>query len=194
MSKSSPLFLLSLCLPLLALLPSVRVYLEVNMLRHMLVVMPLLVFAGFLFAYGVPRKVRRALRPWNKFGVPGLLLASGLIATWMIPFALDRAIENPQVDAAKTFSLFLAGIALALSLSLAPLVTQLFFIWNWVAMAVFTGVLYQSLPQRLCSAYLLDDQGRTGLGLVVFAAAIGCTWCASAWTRHHKVVATSTGG
>ncbi|MBN7796100.1 hypothetical protein [Parahaliea mediterranea] len=153
------------------------------MSRHMLVMFPLLVVGGVALAYGLPRSFHARLLPWNREGIPGLALAAAMLMTWMIPNALDSATESLLVDALKAVCLVVAGFALAVSMPVAGLVAQLFFVWNSVMMLVYAGVLYQSLPTRLCSAYLIDDQAQTGLYLVCFAVLLGMAWLGHAWCR-----------
>lgn len=159
------------------------------MLRHMILLTPVLVALGTTFVHGIPTALLQRIRTWNRSGAPGLLLASGILATWMVPFALNRATEFIAVDTFKTVSLFLAGVALAVSLPVAQLVTQLFFVWNWVVMTAFIDVLFQVLPQRLCSTYLLDDQAQTGFLLTILAAVVGCGWCFYAWRQNQRDLA-----
>lgn len=44
-------------------------------------------------------------------------------------------------------------------------------------MMAIAGMLYRELPQRLCNAYLLDDQDVTGSWLVGLALVLGVAWC-----------------
>lgn len=185
MKRLLPL-LLGLSIPAAVLLPALRSPLEASMMLHMLLVFPLLIVAGAALAHVVPAKCLSWLKAWNNNGIPGLLLVSSVFTIWMIPLALDRAVENWWVDAVKTLSLVLAGSALVISLPRATRVVQLFFVWNWVGMAVFVGVLYQSLPVRLCSTYLINDQDRTGLGMVIMAAALGLMWCIHVWRGYQQ--------
>lgn len=168
------------------LMPPLRQTLEASMVLHMLVVFPFLVIAGCVLAPLLPPAILGWLDRWNANGVPGLLFAISVLSIWMIPLALDRAVESLTVDVLKSLSVLLAGTALFISLPKAARVVQLFFVWNWVGMTVFIGVLYQSLPVRLCSTYLINDQERTGLGLVLLGAALGLAWCYYAWQSYQR--------
>jgi hypothetical protein len=44
-------------------------------------------------------------------------------------------------------------------------------------MMAIAGMQYQNMPQRLCNAYLLDDQTTTGIALVVASVVIAGAWC-----------------
>jgi len=149
----------------------------------MLGMFPLLILCGVALAAGLPKRLRERLLPWNGEGIPGLAFGVAMLMVWMIPNALDSAVESLWVDVLKAVCLVAAGLAVALSLPIAGLVTQLFFVWNSVMMLVFAGVLYQSLPTRLCSAYLISDQAHTGLYLVLAAVLLGMAWLSHAWGR-----------
>lgn len=171
---------------LVVLMPPLRSTLEASMVLHMLVVFPFLVGAGGLLARTLPAVVAGWTDRWNGSGVPGLLFAISVLSIWMIPLALDRAVESLAVDVVKSLSVLLAGTALFISLPKAGRIVQLIFVWNWVGMTVFIGVLYQSLPVRLCSTYLINDQERTGLGLVLLGAGLGLAWCYDAWRGYQR--------
>lgn len=173
----------ALVVPASMFVPSVRAAAEASMVRYMVGVTPLLLAAGWVFA-GVPGW-RRAGRRWNELGIPGFLVVSSVLTVWMIPNALDLATAHADIDAARTVTTFLAGVALRLSLAEAGLVVQTFFVGHAVTMTVFVGVLFQSLPQRLCNVYLVDDQARTGVGLVVWGCVAGAVWVGSVWRRLH---------
>lgn len=158
---------------LLALLP--RHWLEASMARHMLAQLPLLVAAGWLLA-GDSALLRRAAR-FDEYGVCGLSALLFVSAYWMIPRALEQSLDAAPAEVAKFASLLLLGALLPGSLRRAPWIAQLFFLGNFSAMMAIAGMQYQSLPQRLCNAYLLDDQALAGAGLVAGAIAIAILWC-----------------
>lgn len=183
MTRPCRLVVTALCIPVLLMLPDIRDFMEASMLRHMLGVFPLLVCCGLALAFALPTSLHTRLAVWNWGGVSGLIVSVALLTTWMIPNALDGATESVSMDVLKTFSLVLAGLAMGISMPIAPLAIQLFFVWNGVMMLVFVGVLYQSLPTRLCSAYLIDDQATTGLYLVILAVLLGLIWLSCTWQR-----------
>lgn len=173
--------LLALVAPALMFVPSVRATAEASMVRYMVGVTPLLLMAGWIFA-GLP-PLRRLNPRWNELGIPGFLIASSVLTVWMIPNALDVATGQANVDAVRTLTTFAAGAALRLSMLEAGLVVQTFFVGHAVTMTVFVGVLFQSMPQRLCNVYLVSDQEHAGLGLVVLGSAAGLVWVCSVWRR-----------
>jgi hypothetical protein len=156
---------------LLAALP--REWLEASMLRHMLLQLPLLVAAGWLLSARRPLDIAA----FDQHGVSGLTALLFVSAYWMIPRALEHSINSPLAEAAKFASLLALGALLPGSLKRANWIVQLFFLGNFSWMMAIAGIQYQSMPQRLCNAYLLDDQIATGIGLVVASIAIAAAWC-----------------
>ena len=160
---------------LLAVLVAIRAPLEATMLRHMLVQLPLLVICGVL------------LRPWlrlppraarcDRQGLATFTAAVFTTTYWMIPRALEQALDEPFANGMKFASLLLLGALLPGALRRAHVVVQLFFVANICAMMAIAGMLYRELPQRLCNAYLLDDQDLTGSALVGLALVLGVAWC-----------------
>jgi hypothetical protein len=138
--------------------------LTATMALHMLVHLPAIFLAGVLAA---PRG--RSSYAFNEQGIPGLLLASLVLAYWMIPKALDHVLVSEWAHALKFLSVFVAGMVLSVSLRQAQNVVKLFFVGNFCWMTAIVGLVYQEHATRLCSFYLLGDQALTGMGLVIYA-------------------------
>ncbi|MBV6422867.1 MAG: hypothetical protein NAOJABEB_00654 [Steroidobacteraceae bacterium] len=152
----------------LLILPPVRHALQASMTAQMLLDIPLLVACGWLLAAAVPHAVRSALAGWNHGGVSGLLLASVTASVWMLPRALDAAVNDPWVDAARLVTVpLLIGLPLGLSWPRMGFVVRGVFLAELIATCFRLGWLYQISPVRLCSRFLLDDQQRLGTGLLV---------------------------
>jgi len=112
-----------------------------------------------------------AVFDWH--GWTGATLASCVAAFWMLPLALDATLMSDAVAIAKYTSWWLTGFTLARSwYRMAPEVV-LFFVGNVSWMAASAGMLYLQTPARLCVNYLIDDQQRTGLGLIGLALLLG---------------------
>ena len=154
-------------------LPPLRMLIEQSMVWHMLVQMPLLVLAGACAAAAWTSV--RELR-WNRFGLTGFMLAQCIVAYWMIPATVDRAVVLPSADAVKLVTLWIAGAALNLGYRQAPPAVQLFFIGYGLPMMAWLGLYLASTDLRLCNAYSLQSQWRAGWGLVGLAAALGVAW------------------
>ncbi|WP_188563995.1 hypothetical protein [Undibacterium terreum] len=178
--------LITACLLLAGLLIS-REWLERSMLRHMLVQLPLLALCGYLFAAAFRRSampqrpfastVLRRLLACDQNGVSGLFALLFISAYWMIPKALEECLRLPMAELLKFSSLILLGTILRGSLSRSNWIIQIFFLGNFCSMMAIAGMLYQDAPQRLCNAYLLDDQSYTGIGLVSASLVIAACWC-----------------
>ncbi len=158
--------------------PNVRTLLETSMLRHMLLQAPLLLLAGALLVGAAGPRARAAIARWNAYGIAGLLAAGCILSLLMVPRALDLALVEPPVEAAKFTLLCLAGAALRLSWRAAGLVVQGFFLGNVLPMTAVAGQLYADSPVRICNAYLLDDQARLGQWLIVLACLFAVVWLA----------------
>jgi len=151
-----------------------RHWLEATMLRHMLLQLPLITAAGWLIA--ARSRALRAAAWCDEHGILGLTLLMFISAYWMIPRTLELSITEAPYEAAKFGSLMLLGALLPGSLRRANRIIQLFFLGNFCAMMAIAGMQYQELPQRLCNAYLLDDQAWTGTGLVTASLLIAALW------------------
>lgn len=158
--------------------PPLRHALEASMWRHMVLQFPLLMAAGALLAAALPPRARGAVARWNAHGIAGLVGVAVVLAVLMVPRALDLALRDPAIEAAKGAALVLAGAALRLSWRAAGLVVQGFFLGNVLPMTAVVGQLYIDAPLRLCNAYLLDDQARLGQWLIALAVLLALGWLA----------------
>ncbi len=157
---------------LLALLP-LRHALEATMALQMLVQVPLLALAGWMLGKALPHGVDRVLAPWNRWGLSGLLLATFAAMPWMLPLAVDAALQLPWVEVAKFITLpLLVGLPIALSWKRAGFILRGMFLLEVAASAFRLGWLYIASPVRICSNYLIDDQLITGRWLLAVGAAV----------------------
>lgn len=154
-------------------LPPVRHLFESTMTLQMLAQLPLLAFAGWSCTRGGARWLEPRLAPWNHQGISGLLLASLTSLVWMLPLALDAALDDPMVALAKFLSVpLLIGAPVALSWPRAGFVVRGLVLAESIAMTLRLGWLYLISPARLCNNFLLDDQQRLGKALLVLGFAI----------------------
>lgn len=160
---------LALC-PLLLLWPALRQGLESSMALHMLLEFPLLFAAGWA-ARGLSGPHGAAAWDWR--GLTGACLLLLVSAFWMIPAALDLALLDDRVAAAKYLGWWAAGWVMAGGWRRLEPRVALFVGGNLAWMMATAGLLYQSSPQRLCVNYLQDEQVWTGAGLVAGACALG---------------------
>ena len=171
-----PLAVLLMALASSLSLPPLRVLIEQSMVWHMLVQMPLLVAAGACAAAAWPGAMGAGWARWNRYGLTGFMLAQCITAYWMIPALVDRAVVLPGADAAKLLTLWIAGAALRQGWVQAPLAVQLFFLGYGLPMLAWLGFYLASTNLRLCNAYSLESQLRTGQGLVAMAVVLGLAW------------------
>jgi hypothetical protein len=113
---------------------------------------------------------------WNAQGAPGLLFSAIVLAFWMTPIALDGAAADSLWETGKIVSVVTAGISAGISWRLGSGVAHAFYVGNMVWMTVTAGMLYQESTERLCNAYLWDDQAITGQALVGVSVVLAVTW------------------
>lgn len=161
-------------------LPPLRMLIEQSMFWHMLIQMPLLILGGYLtFDAARAGGLFGGARRINVFGLTGFMLASLIMAYWMIPSSIDRALVMPGADACKIASLLLAGAALRDSFARSLPLVEIFFVGYTLPMVVWLGVYFASTDVRLCNAYSLDTQRASGIGLSVLGAGLCIAWLAS---------------
>ena len=166
-------------------MPPLRRLIEQSMAWHMVVQMPLLMLAGWVFAQAVSTRRTRpnasnALAAWNQFGLTGGLTVLVLLAYWMLPSSIDRALVVPAADAFKVASLWLGGALLKHSGQRAPLMVQLFFVGTALPMLVWAGLYFANTELRLCNAYSLSSQIAAGQSLATMAVFLAVCWAARA--------------
>lgn len=105
-------------------------------------------------------------------GVNSWLIVAFSTAFWMIPVVMDMVVEPTTLKWVRNFSLLIAGYMLRISMLWAHPFISLFFAWNILTMTLIQGILYLSLPLRVCNAYLLSDQEDTGKMLVMVSVTL----------------------
>lgn len=154
-------------------LPPTRRTMEANMSAHMLLQLPLLALCGGWMTRALSDHPTQALAAWNRSGISGLLLASLTSLYWMLPRALDHAIEDPWFELAKFLTVpLLIGAAVALSWPRASFVVRGLILAETIATAFRGGWLYLAAPKQLCANYLLAEQQRLGRYFVAAGVAI----------------------
>lgn len=177
---------LAICLWIALAAPGVRDALTSSMALHMLVQLPLLAATGYCAGRawararpgGGAERVLARLQCWNAGGLTGLVVAGFVMVFWMLPRFLDLARVDEAVDAVKFLSAPAAGLALAISWSRCPAIGRAVVHLEVIATLLRFGWGYLAAEQRLCLAYLADDQQRAGTLLLVLgtAYAIAVTW------------------
>lgn len=166
--------------------PPLRAWLESSMALHMLVQLPLLAALGYALGWawlrsrptGAAARVLGTVQSFNAGGVTGILAASFVMVLWMLPRCLDLARLDIEADALKFLSVTAAGAAVALSWPRLPAIARAVVHLEVIATLFRFGWGYMAAEERLCLAYLADDQQLTGLLLMY----IGAAWAAAvAW-------------
>jgi hypothetical protein len=146
------------------------------MLTQMLVQIPLIFIAAAFWSEYLSWPTGTRWKQWNAQGAPGLLFSAMVMVYWMTPIALDHAATDSLWETAKVASLAAAGISAGISWRMSSGVAHAFYVGNMVWMSITAGMLYQEATQRLCNAYLWDDQAITGQALVVASIILAVTW------------------
>jgi hypothetical protein len=165
-------------------IPPLRSLIEQSMVWHMVIQMPLMVLSAWI---AMDRWVRSGSphpwSAWNQFGLTGFIIALMILAYWMLPLAIDRAVVLPSADALKLISLSIAGAVLRHSFERAPAVLQIFFMGTAAPMAIWLGIYFASTDLRLCNAYSLSSQVQAGWGIAALAGVLGGLWLFSVARR-----------
>ena len=157
--------------------PPLRRVIEQSMAWHMVFQMPLLVLGGWLAVRVLPSYFSfPRLAAFNQFGLTGFMAAQVIVAYWMLPSAIDRAVVVPLVDVFKLLTLFITGMLLADAFRRAPGALQLFFMGYWVSMMAWLGIYFATTDLRLCNAYSLQSQSNPGWGLLALGIVLGMAW------------------
>lgn len=166
--------------------PLARAWLESSMALHMLMQLPLLAVIGYVIARawmharpgGAAARTLAVVHSFNAGGATGLIAASFVMVLWMLPRFLDLARLDSAVDAGKFLSVTAAGLAVTLSWPRLPAIARAVVHLEVVATLFRFGWGYLAADERLCLAYLADDQQRTGELLLWFGAvyAVSVVW------------------
>ncbi len=159
---------------------------ESSMALHMLVQLPLLALTGYAVGRAWLRsapdmaagRVLKHAQLLNAGGISGLIAASFVMVLWMLPRLLDLARLDTTVDAIKFLSVPAAGLAVALSWPRLPVIARAVVHLEVIATLLRFGWGYLAADERLCLAYLADDQQRTGMLLLWLGAvyAVAVSW------------------
>ena len=145
----------------------------------MLVQMPLLAWIGYCIGRawmrshpgGAAARALAGVQSFNAGGVTGLIAASFVMVLWMLPRFLDLARLDAPVDALKFVTVPAAGLAVALSWPRLPAIARAVVHLEVIATLLRFGWGYLAAEERLCLAYLAEDQRLTGELLLWLGAA-----------------------
>jgi hypothetical protein len=159
--------------------PAARAWLEAGMASHMLVQLPLLAWIGWSIAGawmrtragGAAARALAGMQSFNAGGVTGLITATCVMVVWMLPRFLDLARLDALVDALKLISVPVAGLAVALSWRRLPAIARAVVHLEVIATLLRFGWGYLAAEERLCLAYLAEEQRLTGELLLALGAA-----------------------
>lgn len=157
---------------MILVLPPVRDLLESIMAFHMHMQMMLLFISGILMAPFFRKYFGRLLEKYNETGIPGAVLFLVILMYWMLPRAMDEALELWHIEMFKFISLpFLAGVPLRDSWrKIGQAGQSIVYLFVSVVFSIM-AYLYIFSESTLCNNYLMTDQKTVGWGFAFFA---GC--------------------
>ncbi|MEH7235495.1 hypothetical protein [Bacillus sp. JJ1562] len=153
--------------------PYVRALLEESMVGTMFIQYPLLVVGGYFLAKGFRRKWRNFFLYFNENGIAGIIIILSVTGFWMLPRAMDAALNEPYMEVAKYISLpFFVGVFLYYSWQLLGPISKSFIWANLISKIFVMSWLYLVSPARLCNNYLVSSQQQLGKALFILGFAI----------------------
>lgn len=161
---------LGIGLILILIIPPIRSMLESVMIVHMLVQLPLLIFAGWLIGRYFVKRFSKFFKTWNGNGIPGIIIVVWVTTYWMIPRTLDEALTLQSIEIVKFISLPLVGILLIDSWKKIKGLGQTFILLNYLSMFGLMAWLYIDSPIQICNNYLVTEQKTLGFGFLFITA------------------------
>ena len=149
-----------------------------DMYWHMDIQIPLLITVGVLLR--LPKKQHfYKLARFNLYGLTSFIASQFILAFWMLPISLDRAIIHWQYDLVKLSSLIICGFLIRLSFCRSTLVIETFFVGYFLSMMIWVGQYYLNSDERLCNVYSQDSQKLAGSWLILYGLLLSVAWIAS---------------
>lgn len=148
----------------LLLLPPIVHWMELIMIVHMLVQLPLFILSGLMVGKATINRLPRLFAKWNTNGVPGILVAVFITTYWMLPRAMDEALVSLYVEWFKFISLPVAGILIVDSWRKLQEIGRGFLFLNYLPMFGLMAWLYIDSPIQVCNNYLATEQKALGWG------------------------------
>jgi hypothetical protein len=168
------LFLFAVCLSLWPL----RAVIIEDMFWHMNVQISLLIAVGVICK--IPAiALSQTLSRFNVYGLNSFIISQVILAFWMLPISIDRAIIYWEYDLVKIVSLVVCGWLIQVSFKKTTVVIEIFFVGYFLAMMLWVGLYYIQSDVRLCNVYSQDSQQYAGVGLMFFAVVLSLVWAIS---------------
>ena len=162
-----------------------------DMFWHMDIQIPLLIAVGVMIKISAPA-LHETLSRFNAYGLNSFIASQVILAFWMLPISIDRAIIHWEYDLAKIISLIMCGWLIQVSFKKTTLVIELFFIGYFLAMMLWVGVYYIQSDVRLCNVYTQESQQYAGGGLIFYAVMLSLIWIISKLNKkmaaHNKLL------
>lgn len=154
--------------------PFIQSQLHSTMLTHTLILIVGQLVLGWLLAILAAPHLQEIKWPKiNSMGVNSWLYVSFSLVFWMLPAVMDMVVESSLMQWIRNINLLTAGCALQISLRHGHQFLSLFFSWNLLTMIFIQGLIYLTLPERVCNVYLLGDQEQTAESMILLSAVLG---------------------
>ncbi|GMT48948.1 MAG: hypothetical protein IEMM0008_0487 [bacterium] len=157
--------------------PPIDNYLDANMMRHMTIQIPSLIFMGY---FASRRLTGIHLSDINPYGLTGIIFFIGSLSFWMIPHSLDETILSNWIDMLMHVNMILAGFFLGKSIRLMPFVLRTAVSIYFIGMLLSASIIYLNYFSLLCASYTLEQQKETGL--MLFWLSIGLILWLIVWS------------
>ena len=149
-----------------------------DMIWHMNIQIPLLITVGLISKIPASTFFQNLSRI-NTYGLNSFITSQVILAFWMLPISIDRAIIHWEYDLAKIISLIVCGWLIQVSFKRTTVVIEIFFVGYFLAMMLWVGFYYIQSDIRLCNVYTQDSQQYAGGGLMAIAVALSLVWIIS---------------
>jgi hypothetical protein len=153
-----------------------------DMFWHMDIQIPLLIAVGVLMQI-TPSVISKKLSRLNAFGLSSFIASQMILAFWMLPISIDRAIIYWEYDLAKIISLIICGWLMQISFRKTTLVIEVFFVGYFLAMMLWVGLYYLYSDVRLCNVYSQASQQYAGGGIIFIGVTLSLVWVTSKFTK-----------
>lgn len=149
--------------------PQGALWFESSMIKHMLVQLPLLIVLGAV-SFQPKTRIRNFLVRVDPLGGIAFISITGWMLFWMLPLNLDLATIDPTVRLLKLISVPLGvGLCFRWLWHQANTVLKCVVVFEVWASITRLGWLYIESPLQLCSSYLIGEQQRVGILLLVIS-------------------------
>ncbi len=108
----------------------------------------------------------------TSFGISLLIVVMFTLIFWMIPLSIDLTIIYPWFNRVMHINMLVAGFLIPVVLRNIIFEVKIAFLLMVSAMLITTGASLRSFTILLCSSFTIEQQGETGLYLLIIGAVL----------------------